>query len=91
MNSSQIWREVFVEWPAAIPRRGMVVSSLNEPMPFKGFMVKGETVLLERTNPDALGARFIVLAFDAIHCLKFVDPLTEETFTAAGYQGKFAK
>ena len=91
MHPSETWRGVFSDWPAGIPRRGIIVSTLNEAIPFKGFMVKGETLLLERTNPDAIGARFILLAFDAINCLKFVDPLKEAVFTSAGYEGKFAK
>jgi hypothetical protein len=91
MDSSETWRGVFDDWPTEIPRRGIVVTTLNESIPFKGFMVKGQTLLLERSNPDALGARFIVLAYDAINCLKFVDPLKESVFTTAGYRGKFAK
>jgi hypothetical protein len=91
MQSDKMWRDVFCEWPAGIARRGIVVSSLNEAMPFKGFMVKGDTVLLERSNPDSLGARYIVLPFEAINCLKFIDPLKESVFTAAGFSGKLAK
>ena len=91
MHSDKTWRDVFYEWPAGIARRGIVVSSLNEAMPFKGFLVKGDTVLLERVNPDSLGARFILVAFDAINCLKFVDPLKESVFTSAGFTGKLAK
>jgi hypothetical protein len=89
--ATDTWRDVFKNWPAAIPRRGVLVSALNEPIPFKGFMVKGEMVLLERTNPDPLGSRYILLAFDAIHMLKLIDPLQESVFTAAGFEGKFAK
>jgi hypothetical protein len=91
MNGDKTWRELFYEWPAAIPRRGLVISTLNEAMPFKGFFVKGETVLLERVNPDSLGARYILMPFDTIHCLKFIDPLKESTITAAGFSGKLAK
>lgn len=90
-QQNKTWRDVFYEWPAGIARRGIVISTLNEPMPFKGFMVKQDTVLLERTNPDSLGARFILMPFEAINCLKFVDPLKETTFTAAGFTGKLAK
>jgi hypothetical protein len=53
--------------------------------------LKGDTVLLERTNPDTVGARFIVLAFDAIHLLKLTDPLKESVLTGAGYVGQLAK
>jgi hypothetical protein len=91
MISDKTWRDVFYEWPAGIPRRGIIVSTLNEPMPFKGFLVKGDTLLLERTNPDSLGARFILLSFDAINCLKYIDPLKEATFASAGFTGKLAK
>ncbi len=90
-DTKQTWREVFTQWPSAIPRRGVVISTLNEPIPFKGFMTKEDTLLLERTNPDPLGTRFIVLAYDAIHMLKLTDPLKESAFTSAGYAGQLAK
>jgi hypothetical protein len=89
--SNEIWKEVFTNWPAALAKRGVVVSTLNEQIPFKSFLVKGETVLLERTNPDAMGARYIVLGYDAIHMLKLTDPLKESVLNAAGYAGQLAK
>jgi len=91
IEAHETWRELFSKWPASIPKRGVLVSTLNEAMPFKSFFIKGDTLLLERTNPDAIGARFIILGFDAIHMLKLVDPLKEEAFTAAGFVGHFAK
>jgi hypothetical protein len=89
--SGEIWREVFTNWPAAIPRRGLVVSTLNETIPFKSFLLTGDTVLFERTNPDPMGSRFIVLAFDGIHMLKLTDPIKESVLNAAGYIGQLAK
>ena len=86
-----VWRELFTKWPASIPKRGVLVSTLNQETPFKSFLVKGEMLLLERTNPDAIGARYLLLGFDAIHAIKLVDPLKEEVFTAAGFVGHFAK
>ena len=91
MTSSAIWKNVFTHWPADIPRRGVVINTLNEPMPFKSFLIKEEVLLLERTNPDSLGARFIMRAFDAINSVKLIDPLKESVFTSAGFVGKFAK
>lgn len=90
-TSSETWRDAFTNWPAGIPRRGLVVSTLNEPIPFKNFLLKGETLLLERTNPDPVGTRFVVLTFDAIHLLKLTDPLNESVLAAAGYVGQLAK
>jgi hypothetical protein len=90
-SSNEIWREVFTKWPAELPKRGLVVTILNETIPFKSFFLKGETLLLERTNPDPMGSRFVVLAFEAIHLLKLTDPLRESVLNSAGYVGQLAK
>ena len=80
-----MWREFFSKWPAALPKRGLIVSTLNEATPFKSFLIKGEMLLLERTNPDPAGTRFILMGFDTIHMVKLIDPLKEEIFTTAGF------
>ena len=90
-NSSTNWQEVFANWPATIPRRGVLVSTLNEVTPFKSFLLKDDTLLLERTIPDPLGTRFIVLGFDAIHMVKLTEPFTESVLSGAGYVGQLAK
>ena len=90
-TSAELWREMFNNWPSGIPRRGLVVSMLNETIPFKSFMLKGDALLLERTNPDPNGTRFIVLMFDAVHMLKITEPLKESVLTSAGFAGQLAK
>lgn len=87
----EVWRELFMKWPSTLPKRGIVVTVLNVETPFKSFLLRGEMLLLERTNPDAVGARFILLGFDAIHIVKLIDPLKETVFTGAGFVGQFAK
>lgn len=91
MSNAADWKPLFTNWPAAVPRRGIVTNTLNEPMPFKGFMIRGDVLLLERTNPDAMGGRFILLNFNGIDSLKLIDPIKEADMTAAGFEGKFAK
>src|SRR3954465_3578126 len=88
---SDIWRELFAKGPPSIPKRGVLVSTLNEATPFKSFLLRGEMLLLERTNPDPAGSRFVMIGFDAIHMVKIIDPLREEIFTQAGFVGHFAK
>jgi hypothetical protein len=90
MTSDETWKSVFKNWPAGIPRRGVVLSILNEAMPFKGFMVRDELLLLERTNPDPLGVRYIMLGYDAVNSVRMIDPLKESVFTGAGFVGKFS-
>jgi hypothetical protein len=89
MNTN--WRDTFMNWPAGLSRRGVIVSTLNEPTPFKGFFVKNNMLLLERANPDPIGTRFILMEFSAIHMLKITDPLTEAAILAAGYVGQVSK
>ena len=91
MISAATWKSVFNNWPTNIPRRGVLVTTLNESMQFKGFMLKEDLLLVERANPDSLGARFVLLCFDAIHCVKLIDPLKETVFTTAGFLGKLGK
>lgn len=91
MSTHTNWQEVFAKWPASLPKRGVLVSTLNEVTPFKSFMLKGDTLLLERTIPDPLGTRYIVMGFDSIHMLKFIEPLNEAALTSAGYIGQLAK
>ena len=90
MSSTSVWKSVFTAWPEGIARRGILISSLNEATPFKGFMVKDEMVLLERVNPDAMGARYILIGFGEINSVKFTDPIKESVFAESGYTGKLS-
>lgn len=89
-DAATTWKAWFNDWPESIPRRGIVVNSLDEAMPFKGFMVRGDTVLLERTNPDTLGARFLLVPFAEVAVVKFVDPLKQALFEDAGFRGRLS-
>jgi hypothetical protein len=90
-TTAEDWKTLFTAWPSALPRRGIVTNSLNEPMPFKGFMIKGDTLLLERTNPDAMGGRYILLTFGGVDSVKLIDPIKEADMAGVGFVGKFAK
>ena len=85
------WREVFEKWPAGLAKRGVLVRTLNEVTPFKSFLLKGDMLLLERTNPDPIGSRFVLIDFTTIHMVKIIEPLTEAVLSAAGYVGHLAK
>jgi hypothetical protein len=91
MTTHSIWRDLFLKWPASLPRRGVVLSTLNEATPFKGFLTNEHVVLLERTNPDPIGTRFVLISYEAIHAVKFTEPLKETAFTSAGFVGKLSQ
>ena len=86
MAASQNWNDFFGNWPASLPRRGVLQTTLNEAMPFKEFWLKDGMLLLERVTPDALGARFVLLDFEAINVMKFTDPLRPSEISDAGFQ-----
>jgi hypothetical protein len=90
MSNEVTWKAVFANWPVGIPKRGVLVNHLNEANPFKSFMLKDDMLLLERTNPDPLGSRYILMSFDTISAVKFIDPIKESIFHAAGFTGKLA-
>ena len=85
MTPADNWRSFFTEWPADFPRSGIVISTLNEAMPFRHFWLKDDMLLLERTNPDAMGGRFLILGFDVIHSIKFIAPLSEAAIDGSGF------
>ena len=91
MTNQNTWKATFSNWPAGIPKRGVLVNSLNEANPFKGFMLKDDLLLLERTNPDPLGSRFILMSFDSISSVKFIDPIKESVLNGAGFVGKLSQ
>ena len=91
MAEQHQWQQAFTKWPDSIKKKGIITTVLNENIPFKGFMVAGPMLLLERTNPDSLGARFIMLEYTAINALKYVDPLKTSNFEEMGFKGKLSQ
>ena len=54
-------------------------------------MLTEDVLLLERTVPDAQGARFVLMKFDTIATIKVIDPLGVDAFTAFGFEGKLSQ
>lgn len=90
VSGSNDWFSFFCNWPAALPRAGVLVTSLNETMPFRDFWIKDEMLLIERTTPDAMGARFVLLTFGVINVVKFTNPLSAADISGAGFQADVA-
>ncbi|TWT77524.1 hypothetical protein Pla123a_21850 [Posidoniimonas polymericola] len=87
MPSVSPFQELFSDWPASLPKRGIVINQLNDAITFRGFMVKGSLLLLERTTPDAMGGRFVMLEYSSIAAVKMIDPLKTEHFAPVGFEG----
>lgn len=88
MGNSSSWQRYFQNWPKDVPPRGIVVTSFDEQVPFDGFLTTDGMVLLERKTPDTIGARKVLLAYENIVAIKFVDVIRSKAFESAGFLGK---
>lgn len=86
MTTGESWRAVFESWPASVPRRGLLITTFNEAIPFIGYLVSPGILLLERDRPDSAGARKVMVAYDAVSALKITDVVELDTFRALGFQ-----
>jgi hypothetical protein len=89
MHTAEAWRTLFENWPEAIPRQGILITSFNESIPFRDFLISGSIVLVERETPDSLGARKVMVAYDAISAVKITNPMDLARFQVMGFQAPF--
>ena len=86
MDISDCWRELFCQWPEAIPREGIIVTTFQETIPFINFMTSGGVLLVERDRPDSSGARKVMVAFGAIAAVKSTNTLDFDRYKAWGFE-----
>lgn len=91
MSTQNAFKTLFQRWPDSVPRRGIIVNKLGDNCPFKGYMLSNDVILLERTAPDALGARFVMVNFEEIKAVKLVDPLGAEALNSLGFEGRLSQ
>ena len=86
METTAAWKAMFEAWPDAIERKGMVVTSLGEAIPFQAFMISGGLLLLERDSPDQFGTRKVILAYDQICSVRLPTTMALARFQVMGFQ-----
>jgi len=89
MDKTETWRSLFENWPENIPRSGVVVTSFQESIPFINFLISGGILLLDRDKPDSLGARKVMIAYEAIDAVKLTDTMELSRFQVMGFQAPF--
>lgn len=73
MDSAHHWQNIFLNWPAALPKSGILTTTFQETFGFRDFEVLGGLLFLERDRPDSLGARKVLLSFESLSALKLTD------------------
>ena len=84
---ANVWHDFFADWPSDFLRRGVVISSYQEQIPFNDFVISSDVIILERPTPDAVGGRRVALPFARIEAVKYTDPMKTQQLLAAGFQG----
>ena len=88
MDAFDVWRDFFRNWPSGLARRGVMVTSWDDQIPFAGFMCTETMVLLHRSTPDSIGGREVILSYHAVAAVKLTEVVKEKTLAAAGFEGR---
>jgi len=86
MQSAIYWQTLFENWPAAVPRQGIVVTTQPDPLPFVTFLLADGLLLLERDKPDSQGARKVILSYESIAGVKITSTAPIEELTQLGFR-----
>ena len=84
-DAAETWRQCFARWPAEMQRRGVLVTSFGEQIPFNSFATSGDVLLIERRAPDTVGGRTVLMAYQNILAVKIVDVVKTKTFESMGF------
>lgn len=84
-EAAESWRLCFTQWPPEVERRGVLVTSFQEQIPFESFAASDQMLLIERRAPDTLGARMVMISYHNIEALKIVDIVKMKVFHSLGF------
>ena len=85
MNTFESWKSTFHNWPANLPRSGALVVE-GDTIVYGDFRVSDTMIIVDRKNPDAMGARKVMVHFSDIRGLKFMEVLELERFDTLGFK-----
>lgn len=86
MDAAASWQKLFDNWPADMPRLGILITTFNESIPFIDFLIQPDLVVVQRDRPDSLGARKVIVALGAINAVKMTDPSDISVCSKLGFE-----
>lgn len=84
MNTFESWKHTFHNWPSNLPRSGVLIVE-GDTILYGDFRVNDSMIIVDRKNPDAMGARKVMVHFSDIRGVKFVDVLDLDRFESLGF------
>lgn len=91
IDTENVWLRLLKAWPPKMPQQGIVVTELNEQIPFSGFMFDDEVMILQRPTPDAMGGRQVLIPYGSISCIKITAVVPTKMFNEFGFTGSLPK
>ncbi|MCA8991248.1 MAG: hypothetical protein KDA69_07520 [Planctomycetaceae bacterium] len=85
MDTTQAWRSFFENWPSELPQNGIIITTFQESIPFVRFLIGEGTIAIERDRPDTIGARKVIIGFNAISAVKMTDTDDFSRFLQMGF------
>jgi hypothetical protein len=82
----QAWQKFFLEWPADMPRKGVLVTNWDQ-VPFHEFMTHPNFLLVQRRAPDTVGARDVIVPYEQIAGLKLTEVVKTKSLKELGFVG----
>lgn len=89
--AKNIWLDLLQRWPKDMPQKGVVMTVLNESIPFVGFVYDDAMMVVQRQTPDAIGARQAIIPFASISYIKITAIVLPKAYTEFGFQGTLPK
>lgn len=86
MTSMNSMQQLLAEWPAAIERKGTIITSWGDSVPFVDYMLNGDLLLLIRSQPDAHGTRRLIMNLKDVNGIRIVEAIDPTRFQAMGFQ-----
>lgn len=75
-------------WPAGLARRGVVATMQGEQIVFSDFSLGHGCVLFQRSTPDSMGGREIIMPIDQVAVIKLTESLESKTRAEMGFKGR---
>jgi hypothetical protein len=90
-KSRPAFHDLFARWPESMPRRGILITTQGEQIPFSDFLLGEDLLYLDRTTPDSSGARAFVLPYTGVAGVKFTDVVKRKAIRSLGFEGPPAR
>lgn len=87
MDIASAWQQLFENWPANLPRQGIIVTTFQENIGFVNFRTSMGLLAIERDRPDSIGARKVIISFAAISAVKMTDTADFTEVRHLGFEG----